>query len=159
MKRTSFSQTQKKALKVIKEIGILKNQLYQIKYGSSEDDRYLRKKSYKDFFSEFTESFICELLKLKKAPKGTKGYDATKKQGGKTLRYQIKEITRSHPFFLGKKLNFDILITIQLNPDNYELLKICRYPKKYVKDHLYESGSFNSDKHGDIQFVLYNKEK
>lgn len=153
----SFSTNQKNALEIMKKIARLKNKLYNIKYGNSEEDRYLRNKSYKDFFSEFTESFICEQLKLIRVKKGKKGYDAIKRKGGKIIKYQIKEITRSHPFFRNKIINFDYLITIQLHPENYDLLKICYYPKKYVWDNLYESGSFNTDKYGNNNFVLYRK--
>ncbi|MFH1081661.1 MAG: hypothetical protein V1766_15605 [Pseudomonadota bacterium] len=138
---TELTTKQLKALQYMKEIAQVRDKLEEIDYIRKRAGN----KHGKKIFSEFIEHYVAEALNLNiDLPIGQKGFDAIHKETGE--KFQIKETTLSEP-----KINngdFDYLVTVKLNHDDFSVQQIAIFPKKTVmhKNHQGKRGEFRSQK-------------
>jgi hypothetical protein len=148
---TELSTKQLKALQYMKEIAQVRDKLEEI--------GYLRKragnKHGKKIFSEFIEHYVAEALDLniEDFPIHQKGFDAIHHETGK--KFQIKETTLSEP-----KINngdFDYLVTVKLNHDDFSVQQIAIFPKEIAidKKHQGKQGEFRSQKNDLSEYIVY----
>jgi hypothetical protein len=147
---TELTTKQVKALQYMKEIAQVRDKLEEIDYIRKRAGN----KHGKKIFSEFIEHYVAEALNLNiDLPMGQKGFDAIHRETGK--KFQIKETTLSEP-----KINngdFDYLVTVKLNHDDFSVQQIAIFPKEIAidKKHQGKQGEFRSQKNEWSKYIYY----
>lgn len=142
--RKHLIKSQKKDLAIMKKIAKLRKDLTGIRIDKNED-------YYKEFFVDYSEKFICDMFKLKRADPNQEGYDAKTITG---KRVQIKDCTHSLPYF-EKELKFDYAITIKLNKSDFSPKEIHCYTRNFIIKNLNDNYQFRPKKR-DIEKYSIN---
>ena len=111
----------------------------------------------KKIFSEYVEGLICDMLNLKRAKNiNQKGYDAIDPKTKK--KFQIKDTTQSAPH-IGDKIEFDYLIIVKLNRENFSIRQIAIFPKDIVKKSIGKKKDFRFKKKEHGRFIIYENNR